>query len=67
MATGDQAQRKRAKRSGRERGCWTYIGADALETAGIDPHGEAPFYRVWAGKAEPGRWGRVVVNFYPEP
>jgi hypothetical protein len=59
----DTAARKRAKRSGRERGCWTYISAEQLEAAGIDPRGPAPFYRIWEARGRP----RFVVNLYREP
>lgn len=44
----DIARRVRAKRSGRETGCWTYIDGDALATAGFEPGGPLPYYRVWA-------------------
>ena len=57
----DHAERKRAKRSGRETGCWAYIAAEELRRAGIDPHGPLPFYRVWAGER-----GRFVVTLYAE-
>lgn len=43
----DHARRRRAKRSGRERGCWAYIAADELEKAGYSPEDPPPFYRVW--------------------
>lgn len=55
----DAAERRRAKRSGRERGCWTYIPAEALERAGFNPGEPAPLYRVWSGPR-----GRVVVQLY---
>jgi hypothetical protein len=42
----DTAARRRAKRSGRERGCWAYIAAEQLQAAGIDPGGPLPWYRV---------------------
>lgn len=59
----DFAARRRGKRAGRERGCWLYIPAELLETAGIDPRGLVPWYRVWAAKDRP----RFVVNLYREP
>lgn len=43
----DQARRRRGRRKGRERGVWIFIPAEELEGAGIDPHGPAPFYRLW--------------------
>lgn len=58
----DPAARRQAKRSGRERGCWTYIPAESLVKAGIDPAGPPPFYRVWGGAR-----GRYIVVLYPEP
>jgi hypothetical protein len=57
----DTAERKRALRKQRERGCSIYIAAELLEQAGIDPYGPAPFYRVWAGER-----GRFVVTLYRE-
>lgn len=44
----DYAKRRRAKRSGREKGCWVYIAADELRSADIDPDDPAPWYRVWS-------------------
>ena len=55
----DTALRRRAKRSGRERGCWTYIAAEQLQAAGIDPDGPLPWYRIWTGKR-----GRFIVTLY---
>lgn len=59
--TYDQARRKRAQRRGRQRGCSVYISAEELAKAGIDPDGERPWYRVYAGP----RRG-VVVSLYTE-
>ena len=58
--TYDYAHRRRAKRSGRERGCWTYIPAEELQAAGFDPHGPLPWYRVWGSKRG------VVLRLYRE-
>jgi hypothetical protein len=58
----DAAARRRAKRAGRERGCWTYISAEQLALAGYAPGEPAPFYRVWGGQR-----GRYVVTLYREP
>jgi hypothetical protein len=58
----DPAARRRAKRSGREKGCWTYISAEQLLAAGIDPDGPVPWFRVWAGSR-----GRYVIALYPTP
>lgn len=57
----DTAERRRLVRRGRERGGWLYITAEALETAGSDPHAPAPYYRTW-----PGARGRVVIQLYRE-
>jgi hypothetical protein len=57
----DVAERKQALRKQRERGCWVYIAAELLEQAGIDPKGDRPFYRIWAGER-----GRFVVTLYRE-
>lgn len=58
----DRALRRRSLRRGRERGCSVYIAAEELAKAGIDPNGEAPWYRVWAGSR-----GGVTVQFYKAP
>lgn len=57
----DHAARKQTKRTGRERGCWLYIDAEALQAAGIKPDAPAPFYRVWAGQR-----GRFIVTLYTD-
>ncbi len=57
----DTQERRQAKRSGRETGCWAYIPAEELERAGIDPAGPPPFYRTW-GTAR----GGVFVRLYKE-
>lgn len=62
MANSDPARRKRAQRSGRERGCWVYIPAEKLREAGYDETSPAPHYRLWGG-----RRGRLVVTLYAEP
>lgn len=59
----DPAQRRRATRGGRQRGCFIYIAAEQLQEAGIDPNGPAPYYRLWVNKGRP----RFVVNLYAEP
>jgi hypothetical protein len=58
----DHARRRRAKRSGRELGCWAYIPADELEKAGVEPGGLLPWYRVWGG-----RRGGITLRLYREP
>lgn len=58
----DRLARRRAKRSGRETGCWAYIASEELEKAGVAPGGTLPWYRVW-GTAR----GRLIVQLYPEP
>ena len=55
----DQAEPRRGVRKQRERGCSVYISAELLAKAGIDPHGPAPMYRIWAGER-----GRFVVTMY---
>lgn len=55
----DSGQRRQAKRNGRERGCWVYIPFEEMQAAGIDPTGDAPFYRTW-GRAR----GSVLVRLY---
>jgi hypothetical protein len=71
MSSYDAARRKRAKRSGRETGCWAYISAEELERSGIDPEqvgvgNPAPFYRVRGFKRS--RNGcTAIVSLYREP
>lgn len=57
----DDAARRTAQRTGREKGCWVYIPRDELLKAGIDPDGTAPFYRVWGRER-----GSVLVRLYGE-
>ncbi len=59
----DVAARKRAKRGGRERGCWLYIPAEQLVECGLDPYGPAPWYRIWTDR---GGRPRLMVNLYRE-
>lgn len=58
----DAAARRKAQRRGRERGCWVYISAEALERAGLASEAFVPWYRVWGGQR-----GRYVVTLYREP
>jgi len=58
----DPGFRRKAQRSGREKGCWVYIPAELLQVAGYDLAGPAPHYRLWGGSR-----GRLVVTLYPEP
>jgi hypothetical protein len=57
----DYGLRRRAKRSGREKGCWAYIPAEALEQVGFDPDDPPPFYRIW-----PSSRGGLFVRLYKE-
>lgn len=57
----DAAQRRKASRKGRERGCSLYIAAEDLVAAGIDPYGLPPEYKVW-----PGRKRTLMVALYPQ-
>jgi hypothetical protein len=59
--SSDLAARKRATRRAREKGCSVYIPAELLEKAGLDPHGEPPWYRIYGGER-----GRYVVTLYRE-
>ncbi len=60
----DAAAHRRAKRSGRERGCWIFIPAEELRAAGLDPENPAPAYTT-AGRPH-GRNGTVLVRLYPD-
>jgi len=55
----DAAERRQAKRAGRERGCWLYVPAEELLKAGIDLDGPAPRYRVWGSSR-----GGLFVRLY---
>ena len=62
----DTARRKRAKRSGREAGCWTYIDGEALRAAGFTPGGDLPYYTVRGyRRSKNGR--SAIVSLYPAP
>lgn len=63
--THDPAVRRQVKRSGRERGCWTYIPADVLRDAGIPADAGTLWYRTW-GRHSRGSHS-VVVGLYREP
>lgn len=58
----DQAQRRRAKRGGRETGCWIYIPGEQLERAGFVRENPPPYYRTWDGRKH-----TVLVQLYAEP
>lgn len=60
----DQAARRRAKRKGRETGCWLYIPGEQLSRSGFEAKVGAPppWYRTWDG-----RKGTVLVQLYGEP
>jgi hypothetical protein len=61
----DTAERRRATRGGREKGCRVYIAAEQLEAAGIDPNGPRPWYLIRPGTKE--KRGRFIVTLYREP
>jgi hypothetical protein len=58
----DPAQRRKAQRHGRERGCWVYIPAEKLAAAGFPDASAAPYYRLWGG-----RRGSLLVTLYQCP
>lgn len=60
MGSYDYARRRRAKRGGRETGCWIYIPGEELARAGWQPGGPLPWYRVWASARG------VVLRLYRE-
>jgi hypothetical protein len=57
----DAGARRRAKRTGRETGCWTYIPGEELAKAGIEPGGKLPYYRVWGSQR-----GGIRMRLYRE-
>jgi len=54
----DRGEWKQAQRHGREKGCRVNISAEQLAQMGIDPHGPAPEYRIWASTDRP----RAVIS-----
>jgi hypothetical protein len=62
MPSHDAMQRRRAVRTGRERGCWVYVPAEELVKAGHASGGALPFYRTWGSKK-----GAVLVQLYRNP
>lgn len=60
----DQGARRRAKRKGRETGCWIYIPGEQLERAGLAAQAglRPPWYRTWDGRKR-----TVLVQLYTEP
>lgn len=58
----DPALRRKATRTGRQKGCYIYIPAEVLQAAQPKLGGELPHYRTWAGKG-----GAVLVRLYREP
>jgi hypothetical protein len=57
----DHARRRRATRSGRQRGCFVYIPRAELEAAGYSEKWPI-FYRVWGSSPD----GGVQVRLYRE-
>lgn len=57
----DPAMRRQSTRGGRDKGCRVYIAAEQLAAAGYDPHGPAPYYRIW-----PASRGGLYVRLYKE-
>jgi hypothetical protein len=58
----DHAERRRAQRRGRQKGCSVYIPAEELQKAGFAPDEPPPYFRVW-GSAR----GGVFLRLYREP
>ena len=57
----DYARRRRAKRTGRQKGCTVYIPAEQLQRSGLADRWPL-YFRVWGGAR-----GRFVVVLYEEP
>jgi hypothetical protein len=57
----DPAERRKATRAGRQRGCSIYIPADDLRAAGINPDEPTPHYRIW-----PSARGSLLIRLYKE-
>ena len=55
----DPTGTRQAVRRGRERGVWIFVPAAELHSAGIDPYGPPPRYRMWGR-----RRGSVLVRLY---
>jgi hypothetical protein len=61
----DPAQRVRATRAGRQRGCRVYISAEELLAAGFAPE-ELPYYRVRTHRRSRNA-ATAIVSLYREP
>jgi len=62
MPRHDEGLRRRAQRTGREKGCWVYIAAEQLARMGYGLNDPPPYYRTWVGGSRP----RLIVNLYRE-
>lgn len=58
----DPARRRKAQRSGRQKGCWVYIPAESMPGRFKAEPDSVPFYRVWGGPTD-----SLVVRLYREP
>ena len=58
----DPGRRRKAQRNGREKGCWVYVPAEALEKALPGLGDTLPHYRTWASPR-----GSVLLRLYREP
>lgn len=61
MSSGryDPAERRKAKRSGREKGCWLFVAQEELAKTGFPLDAPPPHYRVWGASR-----GRIVIQLY---
>jgi hypothetical protein len=59
----DTGLRRKATRTGRQRGCLVYIAAEELLLAGIDPYADPPHYRVYPKRG----LKRAAISFWAEP
>jgi len=64
--TTESPERRRATRTGREKGCRVFIPAIVLDYLGIDPDAEPPSYSVVALKEERPNRRSVIVRLYPD-
>lgn len=58
----DPGLRRKATRTGRQKGCYVYLPQEVLDAARPELNGQLPHYRTWAGKG-----GSVLIRLYREP
>lgn len=58
----DPGLRRKATRTGRQKGCWVYLPAEVVAAAQPKLGADLPYYRTW-----PSKGGGVLIRLYREP